>query len=317
MQARLTPDLPVTSSGWTGAKAGLLGPILQSRRDLERIRPDMLVTYNWGSMNWCFANRWMPVAPHVHIEDGFGPEEQTVQLRRRVVARRVLLSGPQTTVVVPSMRLMEIAKDIWRMPHQKVQFVPNGVQTDRFEPAKRPRWGDDIVVGTVATLRPEKNLGRMIRLFAAVASDDPRMRLLIVGDGPLRASLEHIARETSVADRITFAGTTDRPEGFLKKMDIFALSSDTEQMPLSILEAMSSALPVVSFDVGDVAKMVADENRPFAAVNRDDDNGYINALRVLTSSKALRLGVGNANRLAAHSGFDHTRMVARYAELFG
>jgi glycosyltransferase involved in cell wall biosynthesis len=317
MVARLPSASPVISSGCTGAGGGLLTPVIQARRKLAELQPDVLVTYNWGSMNWWLANRWMPVTSHVHIEDGFGPEEQSIQLRRRVLARRLLLSGPQTTVVVPSMRLLEIATDIWKLPRDKIQFIPNGVQTHRFEQAVRPRPGEDVVVGTVATLRPEKNLGRLIRLFAAVASDCASVRLMIVGDGPLRASLEDIARETAVADRITFCGPTTRPEDFLAKMDIFALSSDTEQMPLSVLEAMSSALPVVSFDVGDVKNTVSGTNLRFAAIAREDDKGYIDALRALISSKELRLDIGTENRRTASARFSHTEMVDRYAELFG
>lgn len=317
MASRLPPAAEVDCRTWTGIKKGLLKPVRESRRELSALKPDVLVTYNWGSMNWCLANRWLPIAPHVHIEDGFGPEERNAQLRRRVWTRRLALSGDHTTVIVPSQRLREIALGTWRLPEKSVRYIPNGVQIERFASAQRPRRGDGIVVGTVATLRPEKNLGRLIRCFADVASEDSGLRLLIVGDGPLRPQLEKTARETAVSERIEFAGAVSHPEERLAQMDVFALSSDTEQMPLSVLEAMASGLPVVSFDVGDVTNMVAEENRPYAGVDLRDDRGYLDAMRTLTHSEELRTRLGEANRATVRKQFDHAGMVAAYAKVFG
>ena len=118
---------------------------------------------------------------------------------------------------------------------------------------------DTPVIGTVAALREEKNISRLMHAFAML----PAGRLVIVGDGPQRPALEALAASLGVAERVCFAGHHLDTAAFYAQFDIFALSSDTEQMPLSVIEAMASGLPVVSTDVGDVRLMVASENIPF------------------------------------------------------
>ena len=98
---------------------------------------------------------------------------------------------------------------------------------------------------------------------------DVGARLVIIGDGPERQTLERLAAELGIADRVRFAGHVAAPAAEYARFDVFALPSDTEQMPLSVLEAMAAGLPVVSTDVGDVRAMVAEENAPLL-VPKDD-----------------------------------------------
>jgi L-malate glycosyltransferase len=290
------------------------------RAMLSSFKPDVLVTYNWGSIDWCLANRWFPLVKHIHIEDGFGPEERDHQLRRRVWYRRVALSGRHTRLILPSHQLERIALQCWRLPKRSVTYIPNGVDCTRFTASARsarvpPR---PVVIGTVATLRREKNLVRLIHVFASLASEKPRdsLKLIIVGDGPERAVVRAAAAATGRTDQIVFTGARSDPEVALAEMDVFALSSDTEQMPFSVLEAMSSELPIASVAVGDVAEMVSPENRPYV-VPRDDEKAFLKSLRALVNDPELRIRLGLANRSTAIRQFDRKLMVDRYGEQFG
>ena len=103
----------------TVRKRGVVYDTLSAALALRRIRPDLLLTYNWGSMEWAIANRILPTAPHIHFEAGFGKEEADTQLRRRVLCRRWALARC-TRIVVPSQRLEKIARDSWRLPAELV-----------------------------------------------------------------------------------------------------------------------------------------------------------------------------------------------------
>ena len=142
-----------------GKNIGLLN-LAPIRRTLLKIAADLLVTYNWGAIEWCLANRWFPILRHVHIEDGFGPEESNRQLRRRVWLRRIALSGHQTTIVLPSKQLERLARERWRLPANSILYIPNGVDCRRFAKPPHPArlYGEAVVVGTVATLRPKRIL---------------------------------------------------------------------------------------------------------------------------------------------------------------
>jgi len=285
---------------------------------LRTVRPDTLVTYNWGSIDWAIVNKFSRSIPHVHIEDGFGPEEATRQLQRRVWTRRLALSGRETSVILPSHILEQIAEAEWKVPRPRLHYIPNGIDCARFAAPGR-NWNDTdngIVIGTVATLRREKNIARLIRVFAAIASSRKAgvVQLLIVGDGPERQSLEQLAASLPVSGQITFAGPSACPEEWLRKMDIFALSSDTEQMPLSVLEAMAAGLPVVATKVGDVAKMVSAPNA-YLVVPSDEKLGL--ALESLMDDSARRLAIGRENAKQARDLFDETVMATRYAKIIG
>ncbi len=282
---------------------------------IARYAPDVLITYNWGAIEWALADRWAPLARHIHVEDGFGPEESARQLARRVWTRRIALSGAHTQVVVPSHQLLEIARDQWRLP--TTALIPNGIDCERFAPRVRDHDRDHVVIGTIAALRPEKNIARLIRAFAQMRSDTtaPAARLLIVGDGPARGELEALARELGMASSVEFRGATSAPEAALSEMDMFALSSDTEQMPLSVLEAMAAGLPVASVAAGDVPRMLAEENRPFV-VPLADARGLVAALQTLAADASLRERLGHANRRAAVELYDINLMSERYAALF-
>ncbi len=107
---------------------------LRSMVALQReIRPDLLLTYNWGAIEWLLAARWARVCPVVHHEDGFGPEESQRFLRRRIWARRVL-AGVAQSVVVPSRRLEAIGRQLWRVDAARLRYLPNGVDVKRFAP---------------------------------------------------------------------------------------------------------------------------------------------------------------------------------------
>jgi glycosyltransferase involved in cell wall biosynthesis len=263
-------------------------------------------------MDWALANRATRL-PHLHMEDGFGPEERDRQLPRRAWARRLLLR--HSDVMLPSQTLLRIARDIWRLPAPRLRFIPNGIDTARFAgaaPIDRARLdalGHGPVIGTIAALRAEKNLPRLLDAFAHLRASAPA-RLVIVGDGAARPALEREAQARGIAASVLFAGHSAEPERWMASFDIFALSSDTEQMPLSVLEAMAAGLPVVATDVGDVRQMVSAENQPLIVPR---DAGAMAA----ALAAARGLGAGAANRARAVAAFDQAGMFARYREVLG
>jgi glycosyltransferase involved in cell wall biosynthesis len=308
---RLSPHLSVGFPLAEVRKGETLGNVWRFQRALRAWRPDLLVTYNFGAIEWAMANL-LARRPHVHIEDGFGPEERERQLPRRVWLRRLALR--RATVAVPSQTLWRIATKIWRLDSTRVRYVPNGIFLPRFAADRGPdRTGEGPVIGTVAALRPEKNLSRLLHAFALVRRDRPA-RLVIVGDGPERRALEALAKTLGVAEWTDFAGHMAETAPAYKTFDVFALSSDTEQMPLSVLEAMASGLPVAATDVGDVAAMLAEANRPF--VTALDPAALAEAMKKLLDRPDLRAALGAANRARADREYDEAAMLRGYATLF-
>jgi glycosyltransferase involved in cell wall biosynthesis len=315
--AGIARNIDVTIASFGTAKRSMLWNLASNARMLRRVRPDLLLTYNWGAIEWAAASRFSRVPRHVHFEAGFGAREADSQITRRVLFRRWALARCEL-VVVPSRHLETLASKVWRLPAAQIAYIPNGVDTARFaEPDRNAipgfiRHPGELVIGTVAPLRREKNIARLLRVFAELRSPDP-LRLVVAGDGVERVSLESLAADLGIADRVIFTGNV-APEAVLGAFDIFALSSDTEQMPNALLEAMAAARAVAAVDVGDVKQIVSRDNREFI-VDRDDASAFVRALTRLLREPEKRRALGAANRRRVTSEFSQERMFSAYSRI--
>jgi len=309
---RLSPDVEAILLPFPAGQT-----VLKIRSMLREVRPDLLITSNWGTIDWAIANLSQRVA-HVHLEDGFGREEAQQQFKRRIWTRRLVLRN--STVVVPSRGLFRIASEIWKLPSGALMHIENGVNCTRFsnnaDAALAAKYGvrpEIPVIGTIGALRAEKNQRRLLEAFALVVRSRPA-QLLIVGDGPERASLQHAAETLGIAGQVVFTGTSPVPEQLLPMFSLFALSSDTEQMPLSILEAMAASRAIAATDVGEIGEMVAPENQRF--VVRRHASALANAMLELLAEPARAKEVGRANRARAVAVYDESKMFGAYRRLF-
>ncbi len=290
-------------------------------QDLARYmkRFDLVLSYNWGSMDAVGAHRLLVRGspPLIHHEDGFNADETEKLNWKRNLYRRLMLPTAKA-LVVPSTRLEGIATSVWKQPRAKLHRIPNGIDTAAYAPLPAPdALGDpvkqpgELWIGTLAGLRSVKNLPRLVRAFATVPGP---VRLVIVGEGPEREAILAEATRLGVADRVHLPGFRDQPQRFVGLFDIFALSSESEQFPISLTEAMAAGVPAASLDVGDVRAMSDPENLPFIV---QDEAGLARALQTLAADPALRARIGAANRARAEAEFGEAAMVRRYAALYG
>jgi glycosyltransferase involved in cell wall biosynthesis len=281
------------------------------RKRLHALAPDLLVTYNWGSIEWAAANN---STPHIHFEDGFGPEEVDRQLRRRVLFRRFALR--RSRIVVPSLLLQDIATRVWRLNAERVQYIPNGIEpkdgfTTRLEDLAPGLSPQQPRIAWVGALRAEKNLVKLLRAFAPLKE---RAVLVVIGDGPERERALQEAERLSLGASCRFLGNRTDVRDILQQCDILALSSDTEQMPISILEGMDAGLAIASVDVGDVRHMVSPPNKPL--ITTRSEQALNTALNTLVTEKGVRKSIGEANRAHLRQHYDFQTMLSTYQKLF-
>jgi glycosyltransferase involved in cell wall biosynthesis len=303
-------------------------PPLQGRPSVARYeaiarymrRFDLVLTYNWGAIDGVMARRVFGrgVPPVVHHEDGFNEDEAGGLKRERNLYRRLALSAAHA-LAVPSATLEAIALGTWKQPAAKVHRIVNGIATDLYagRPDAKAIPGfvgkpKEIVIGTVAGLRAVKDLPALVRAAGGLSA---RFRLVIVGEGPERGAIEQAALAMGIEDQVVMPGFLDRPYRFMGHFDLLALSSRSEQFPISVVEAMAAGLPIVAPSVGDVPAMVAPENAPFITAH-PGEIGLRDAMQALIADPDLRRTVGEANRRKAQAEYDEGRMIARYAALY-
>jgi glycosyltransferase involved in cell wall biosynthesis len=284
---------------------------------------DLILTYNWGAMDAVMAHRLyaqaLGLAPLVHHEDGFNRDEAEGLNPRRNLYRRLALARA-AALVVPSQRLEAIALNDWRQPRGRVRRIANGIPLDAYVQPPRADAVPGLVkppgalwLGTLAGLRAVKNLPRLVRAFAAMP---PEWQLVILGEGPERAAIEAEAARLGLTDRVHLPGFAPDPAEVIGLFDLFALSSDSEQFPISVVEAMAASRAIVSPRVGDVAAMVAEENLPWLCA-AGDEAGLAAALVQAATDPALRAEIGAANRARAEVDYAEAAMLQAYRMTYG
>jgi glycosyltransferase involved in cell wall biosynthesis len=172
------------------------------------------------------------------------------------------------TVLANSAGVATLVRDGEGIPAERVAVVPNFVDEDAFQvPTAEERQGmrarlgvdaGDTVVGIIANLLPVKDHASLLRAIAALTPAWPKLRLVLVGDGPERPALESLARDLSIADRVRFAGRIVNKPNLHHAFDVSVLCSRSEGLSNSVLEAMAAGRPVVATDVGAIGDAVLD-----------------------------------------------------------
>jgi len=260
---------------------------------------------------------------HVHHEDGFNADETDGLKGRRNWTRRISLRGSE--IIVPSAKLEGIARRTWRLP--RVHLIPNGVDSRAF--AKNAERGaalrvahgipeDAFVIGAVGHLRPVKTFGRLIRAAAAAPfPEGVKPHLMLVGDGPERGRLESIAAECQDRIPVTFTGHTSDLVPAYSAMDVFSLSSDSEQQPVSLLEAMAAGVPAAATNVGDIARTLGPDARRFIVdLDEDAERSLGAAFAQLAADAELRADLAAQGLERVRAEFSNEAMIDAYGRIF-
>jgi glycosyltransferase involved in cell wall biosynthesis len=205
------------------------------------------------------------------------------------------------------------ARDIEAMtglPTGAVRVVHNGIPWPHSQPVPTP-VNADFVVGSVGRLHRQKGYDVLVRALAGL----PGAHLLLVGDGPERPALSSLADELGLTNRLTITGWSERTTDWLSAMDVVAMPSRFEGLPLVLLEAMASGRPVVGTNVGSMGDALQHEHTGLV-VPPDDHVALAAALRRLQLDSALRGRLGSAARRTARDRFTLSRMVSEYESLY-
>ena len=236
--------------------------------------------------------------------------DRYVEPHKRVAAR--LANRFATRVTVPAEAVRLHVHRVEGCPLDKIVVIPNGVDLARV-PLAPPSNGP--VVGAVGRLDPRKGHADLLVAMSLVLDRIPGARLLLVGDGPARSSLERQAQALGIAPHVDMLGMVPEGARTLAQMSVFVLPSYVEGMSNALLEAMAAGLPVVATDVGGNAEVVVAGQTGLIVPPRDP-GALAEAIRVLIEDPERARAMGAAGRARAMEQFTLQQMIARYQALY-
>ena len=309
--------------------------VWQLRRELfklcRRLKPSIVHSRNQSGLDALLPARLARVPHTVHGEHGWDVGDLSGQSNKPALLRRL-----HTPLVG---RYITVSKDIERylvgrvgIAQQRISQNYNGVDSARFSPISAPisaDWhqllpkgfchDDAIVIGTIGRLQRVKDQATLLHAFAALGERRPdlkaRLRLAIVGDGPLLPDLRQLAETLGIVGETWFPGAVSNVPEVLNFFDIFVLPSLNEGISNTILEAMASGLPVLATAIGGNVELVQDGvcGRLFSP---GDIMALCSLIEAYAGSPALRKAHGQAARCHAEQNFSLPVMTLRYMEVY-
>lgn len=252
----------------------------------------------------------------VHTKHGNNPRGGTRLVAGNLAGRLV------HAFVAVSEETAAFARKRREVDERRLRVITNGIELSRFhpDPAARERVraelgipADAWVVGTVGRVAAEKNHSRLVRAVAPLLG--PGARLIVAGDGPLLPPLRELAGSLGITPFAHLLGVRRDVPAVLPALDVFAMSSDTEGLPLVVLEAMATGLPVVSTAVGGIPNVV-DEGQTGLLVPPADEQALRDRLARLKDDPAESRAMGARARDAAVTRYSAERMQRDYLELY-
>jgi glycosyltransferase involved in cell wall biosynthesis len=297
-----------------------VGLVLRLARTLRALRPDVVHTHNPPPLLYAApAARAALVRRVVHTKHGANPNYSVATLALARAVTRTL-----SALVAVSEGTADAARLRERPAPRILHVIPNGVPLDQFgaDPTARGRIRAElaipesaVVVGSVGRLAKEKDYPFLVRSMAPLLAEGTR--LVLVGEGEHREAIEAAIREHVPAERRPFVqltGSRSDVADLFAALDVFALSSKTEGLPLVIPEAMASRLPIVATAVGGLPSIVPREVGRLAP--HGDEVALRAALEELVRSAETRRALGQAAYAYAHAHFSLTAMTSKYEALY-
>ncbi len=288
-------------------------------RRLRAFRPDVVLCVGYNATLW---GRIAAVVLRIPVVTA---EHESTQIRRkldRVLTNRMLAPFTRAVVACASGQTQYLIAD--GCPADKIVVIQNGVDSSQFKPqrdrglALRQEWGvpeGAVLVGIVATHRPEKRHDRFIALIETCLVSGVDIYGVMIGDGDLQEDNQRAALSSSASDHLIVAGDVSDMPAVYNACDVVVLVSDSvEVFPLAFIEAEACGVPVVGFDIGGVGETMRDGVTGYL-VTADDEDLLARRVVELSTDPALRRSMGDAGRSWVSEHLTVEVMVSTYETL--
>jgi L-malate glycosyltransferase len=291
-------------------------------RFLRRSRIDLIHAHQYTPFFYALTARLLYHRPPILFME-HGRHFPDFPRRKRILFNRLLLERRDRVVGVGEAVRQALIHNEGIRP-QRVSVIYNGIDLAKYSRPCLDRVGvrkelnldvNDFVIIQVARMDYLKDHATALRTLRRLADRNARVRLVLVGDGPELEKVQELAKQLDLVPITRFLGTRKDVDRLLPAADLFLLTSISEGIPLTVIEAMAAGLPVVATNVGGMAEVVEEGKTGFLAPAGDDATLADRIHHILNNSD-LRMKMGQAGKSRAYQVFSQEQMVAGYVRLF-
>lgn len=291
-------------------------------RMFRDLKPAVVHTRNLAALEAVVPARAAGVPVRIHGEHGWDMNDPEGKRLRYRLVRRAYRPFVNHYVAL-SHHLNDYLERAVGVPRERISQTYNGVDTEHFRPAdtRLPIPGcpfgaiDEWLIGWVGRMEGVKDPLNLARAFIRASERSDRLRLVLVGDGALRADLENVFKTAGLLDRVWFAGERKDVADIMRGLDCFTLPSIAEGISNTILEAMASRLPVVATRVGGNPELI-ESGMTGVLVPRASSDALADALLHYFNHRATARRHAKAARQLVENRFSLSRMVHDYSSLY-
>ena len=304
-----------------------LGVYVRLWKLFRELRPDFVHTRNLGTVDIAVPAALAGVSFRIHGEHGWDMADLHGTNRKYQLLRRLCSLFIHQHITV-SANLANWLRDVVHIPGRKITHIYNGVDAEKFSPSRVGREAfakssfapaETVVIGTVGRMAAVKNPLTLVQAFILLVKRETdgcaNLRLVLVGDGPLRAEVQQAVTVAGIDDLVWLPGERDDIAALLGGFDVFVIPSLNEGISNTILEAMATGLPVVATDVGGNPELVK-PGRTGALVEAGDAEALADGIQQYLDRPSLRVEHGAEGRRVIESKFSLQSMVQQYLAVY-
>ena len=293
-------------------------------KHMKALKPDIVHTRNLAALEAVLPAMLTGVSLRIHSEHGRDFDDIKGDNRKHLFLRRTLMPAVSHAIAL-SKDLEDYMHEKIGVPRRKITQIYNGVDTGKFHPSDEKNPGLPfsepglVVFGTVGRMQPVKNQTLLANAFVRMLEIAPQFRniarLVMIGDGPLRADAQAILIDAGCQELAWLPGSRDDVPDIMRQMDVFVLPSLSEGISNTILEAMATGLPVIATRVGGNAELVSDNETGRLVPSADIEAMAQGMIRYLEHPRLISRQ-GSTARQQAEKSFSMDAMVSAYLQVY-
>lgn len=283
--------------------------VSKMRKIVRAYQPDVIHTHRYVLPYVFLASMELKVK-RVHTVHNIAQKEQTKAGKN---INKVLFRHFNVVPVALSEEVQKTIQEVYGLPTTRIPIVFNGIDLSRCTVKESYTKIETFTILHIGRFMDVKNHELLLRSFARFKGRHSDARLQLLGDGELKENMMHLAVQLDIADAVEFAGLQSDVYPWLHNADVFILPSKFEGMPMTLIEAMGTGLPIIASDVGGIPDMLTNQKEGLLIASKEEN--ILEALELIYSDEEKRKYLGR-NALDKSAAFSAKTMAKKYADIY-